>query len=249
MRNKEYPYEDVPHISDLKDMLQQKAMLMPDATAFIYPCESGEMRKTYGDLHDDVNAFGEWMYHKKIRDKHVAIIGENSYEWLIAYFAAVNGGNTAVAIDKSLPDEEIVALAKMADTDVVFVSDTYYEKVKKKATRKVYNLKEFDEILKEGRRLLKDGKNEFAKYEIDPEKTATILFTSGTSGVSKGVELTNKNIAFEIFCICPSNAEDAYKYALRATGRHTCGASFPSCLWTRGWYPYGHELRQAYIYQ
>ena len=198
MRNKEYPYEDVPHISDLKDMLQQKAMLMPDATAFIYPCESGEMRKTYGDLHDDVNAFGEWMYHKKIRDKHVAIIGENSYEWLIAYFAAVNGGNTAVAIDKSLPDEEIVALAKMADTDVVFVSDTYYEKVKKKATRKVYNLKEFDEILKEGRKLLKDGKNEFAKYEIDPEKTATILFTSGTSGVSKGVELTNKNIAFEI---------------------------------------------------
>ena len=36
------------------------------------------------------------------------------------------------------------------------------------------------------------------KYEIDPDKTATILFTSGTSGVSKGVELTNRNIAFEI---------------------------------------------------
>ena len=198
MKNKEYPYEDVPHINDLKDMLQQKALLMPEATAFIYPCESGEMRKTYADLHDDVNAFGEWMYHKKIKDKHVAIIGENSYEWLVAYFATVNGGSVAVAIDKSLPDEEIISLAKMADTDVVFVSDTYYEKVKKKATRKVYNLKDFDEYLKEGRKLLKDGKNEFSRYEIIPEKTATILFTSGTSGVSKGVELTNQNIAFEI---------------------------------------------------
>ena len=198
MKNKEYPYEEVTQISDLKDMIRQKAVSMPDDTAFIYPCESGEMRKSYKDLFEDVNAFGEWMYHKKIKDKHVAIIGENSYEWLVAFFAAVNGGSVAVAIDKSLPDEEIISLAKMGDTDVVFVSDQYYEKVKKKATRKVYNLKDFDDILKEGRKYLKEGKNEFAGYEIIPEKTAAILFTSGTSGVSKGVELTNKNIAFEI---------------------------------------------------
>ena len=148
MRNKEYPYENVTQIEDLKEMILKKAHDIPDKTAFIYPCESGEMRKSYRDLSEDINAFGEWMYHKKIKDKHVAIIGENSYEWLIVYFATVNGGNVAVAIDKSLPDEEIISLAKMADTDVVFVSETYYEKVKKKASRKVYNLKDFDDILK-----------------------------------------------------------------------------------------------------
>ncbi|HBE09076.1 MAG TPA: AMP-dependent synthetase, partial [Lachnospiraceae bacterium] len=101
MKNKEYPYEEVTQISDLKDMIRQKAVSMPDDTAFIYPCESGEMRKSYKDLFEDVNAFGEWMYHKKIKDKHVAIIGENSYEWLVAFFATVNGGSVAVAIDKS----------------------------------------------------------------------------------------------------------------------------------------------------
>ncbi len=199
MKNKAYPYEDVYEITDLKEMISQKAILQPRLTAFVYPCDTGEMRKTYLDVKEDVNAFGAWMYSKKIRGgKHVAIVGENSYEWLITYFATINGGNVAVAIDKSLPDKEIVELARMGDADVAFVTKTYIEKLGKKAARKIYDLSDFDDILKEGRRLLKEGATDYINYEIDKDATATILFTSGTSGVSKGVELTNRNIAYEI---------------------------------------------------
>ena len=198
MKNKPYPYYDVPQMNDLKDMLLKKAALEPNLTAFVYPCETGEMKKSYKDLLDDVNAMGTWIYNKKLKNKHVGLIGENSYEWLVVYFALVNGGNVAVAIDKGLPEEEMKTLATTGDVETVFVSETYFDKVNKKVGKKAYNLKNFEEMLSEGRKLLKAGNDEFTKYEIEPDKTATILFTSGTSGVSKGVELTNRNLAFEI---------------------------------------------------
>ncbi len=203
MKNKKYPlYDTLEDISDLKDLILTKAVDFPDKIAFVYPCETGEMRKTFSDLKEDVNAFGTWMYGKKIKDKHVAIIGKNSYEWLVAYFACVNGGNVAVAIDKSLPAAEINSLIELGDCDYAFVTDQFIEKVDPKKVKKVYDLGTFDTILYEGRKLLKARNTEFLEYQIIPEKTATILFTSGTSGKSKGVELTNHNIAFELNQTC-----------------------------------------------
>ena len=203
MKNKKYPlYDTLEDISDLKDLILTKAVDFPDKIAFVYPCETGEMRKTFSDLKEDVNAFGTWMYSKKIKDKHVAIIGKNSYEWLVAYFACVNGGNVAVAIDKSLPAAEINSLIELGDCDYAFVTDQFIEKVDPKKVKKVYDLGTFDTILYEGRKLLKARNTEFLEYQIIPEKTATILFTSGTSGKSKGVELTNHNIAFELNQTC-----------------------------------------------
>ena len=203
MKNKKYPYYDaLEDISDLKDLILTKAADSPDKIAFVYPCETGEMRKTYHDLKEDINAFGTWMYKNKIKDKHVAIIGKNSYEWLVAFLACVNGGNVAVAIDKSLPANEISVLLKLADVDYALVTDQYVEKVDTKLVKKVFDLGTFDTILYEGRKLLRDKNNDFLTYQIIPEKTAAILFTSGTSGKSKGVELTNHNIAFELNRTC-----------------------------------------------
>ena len=203
MKNKKYPYYDtLEDISDLKDLILTKAADSPDKIAFVYPCETGEMRKTYHDLKEDINAFGTWMYKNKIKDKHVAIIGKNSYEWLVAFLACVNGGNVAVAVDKSLPANEISELLKLADVDYALVTDQYVEKVDTKIVKKVFDLGTFDTILYEGRKLLRDKNNDFLTYQIIPEKTAAILFTSGTSGKSKGVELTNHNIAFELNRTC-----------------------------------------------
>ena len=199
MKNKPYPYYDVPEMNDIKDMIFRNAREIPDYTAFVYPCETGEMRKTFLDLKDDVVAFGTWMYSKKLKDKRVAIVGENSYEWLIIYLATVCGGSVAVAIDKGLPEDEIANLAKLADVDTAFVSGTYFDKVGKKICKKPWSMKDFETILSDGRQLVKDGASEeFVNYEMVGERVSTILFTSGTSGVSKAVQLSNKNITYEI---------------------------------------------------
>ena len=118
MKNRPYPlYDSLKDISDLKELVTRQASEIPEKTAFVYPCETGEMKKSFQDLADDVSAIGTFMYDKKMKDKHIAIIGENSYEWLVTYLAAVGGGNVAVGIDKGLPEEEIKELLKKADVD------------------------------------------------------------------------------------------------------------------------------------
>ncbi|MBR3539480.1 MAG: AMP-binding protein [Eubacterium sp.] len=202
MKNKAYPYYELTQIRDLKDLLAGKAETQPDEVAFYYPEEEQVIRKTYGDLYNDVNALGTWMFQKKLRGRNLAIIGENSYEWIVTFFAAILGGNVAVAIDKGLPEDELLNLLRKGDANTVFISETFKDKVKKKSGRKIFGFGEFEDMLKEGRELIAKGKNDFLRYELDPDKTAAILFTSGTSGTSKGVELTNRNITFEINQTC-----------------------------------------------
>ena len=138
MKNKKYPlYDTLEDITDLKDLVLTKAADLPDKIAFVYPCETGEMRKTFSDLKEDINAMGTWMYKNDIIDKHVAIIGKNSYEWLVTFFACVNGGNVAVAIDKSLTADEINALIKLGECDYAFVTDQYVEKIDEGNVKKV----------------------------------------------------------------------------------------------------------------
>ncbi len=201
-RNKKYPYYENPEIRDLKDLLAIKAEAHPDKPCFVYPVDGGQKSKTYLDLYNDVNALGSWMYARKLQGKNIAIIGENSYEWIVTFLAAINGGNVAVAIDKGLPEDEIGVLMKKGDCDAVMVSGACKGKLPKKSARKVYCMDDFEAYLEEGRGLLNKGKTEFKKYNVQQDKTAAILFTSGTSGFSKGVELTNRNIAFEINNTC-----------------------------------------------
>ena len=153
MKNKAYPYYELTQIRDLKDLLAGKAETQPDEVAFYYPEEEQVIRKTYGDLYNDVNALGTWMFQKKLRGRNLAIIGENSYEWIVTFFAAILGGNVAVAIDKGLPEDELLNLLRKGDANTVFISETFKDKVKKKSGRKIFGFDEFEDMLKEGREL------------------------------------------------------------------------------------------------
>ncbi len=202
MKNKAYPYYENPLIRDLKDLVAGKAETQPDKVAFVYPTDMGDEAKTYRDLYNDINAMGTWMLQKKLWGKNIALVGENSYEWIVTFLATIMCGSIAVAIEKGLPEEEIQELLKKGEATVVFAGETFKDKVKKKGGRRIIGFGEFDQIIAEGRSQLEKGKKDFLRYEIDPERTAAILFTSGTSGTSKGVELTNKNITFEINQTC-----------------------------------------------
>lgn len=207
MKNKPYALYELPYINDLKDMLLHKKEITPDKIAFTFSKGKNIISKTYAILYEDVCSLGTWLYAKKFYGKHIAIIGENSYEWLVAFFAITCGGNVAVPIDKELPENEIARLLEKADVQVIFYSKSYRETAENavgmtEGDIASYSLASMDSFLNEGADLIALETNAFIDYQIGRKQLCCIMFTSGTSGSSKGVMLSHENIAEDINSSC-----------------------------------------------
>jgi long-chain acyl-CoA synthetase len=149
-----------------------------------------------------VNALGTWEYVHKLQNTHVGIIGENSYEWLLAFFSIVNGGNVAVAIDKGLPLAEIKKLLHKADVTTVFCSQAYMEVLEGVENITIFAMSDISGFIDKGNKYISENNTSYIDYVIDRKKMCCIMFTSGTSGTSKGVMLSQENIADDINGSC-----------------------------------------------
>ena len=88
MRNKNYPLYEVSRPSSISDMLRTRAEKQPDTAAFRYRKGRDEIEtKTYAEVLGEVKKTASWVEQTYGRGSHIAIIGENSYEWIIAFFA------------------------------------------------------------------------------------------------------------------------------------------------------------------
>ena len=216
MKNKPYDLYEIPLIQNLKDMIIQKKEHQPDDIAFTYSKGRNQVvKKTYGEFYDEVNALGTWLHNQNLQGKHIAVIGENSYEWLVCFFAIVCGGGVAVPIDKELPDKEIKNLLQKADVRAIIYSKSYIDvaenavEMLSQSTEqknvndfKAYSMADLESFLVEGKELLASGNRSFVDYQIDRKKMCCIMFTSGTSGSCKGVMLSHENIAEDINSSC-----------------------------------------------
>lgn len=169
---------------------------------------------TYTEFQENVNSLGTAFINMGLKDKKIAIISKNRYEWVVTYLATLNGTGVAVPLDKGLPEEEIESLLQRSHADCVVFSDEYLEIMKKFKENKSTQVKIFicmdkfekkeddfifiGEVIERGRKLLAEGNREFIDSKIDNEKLASLVFTSGTTASSKAVMLSHKNIAANI---------------------------------------------------
>lgn len=193
--NRAYPLYTLPHNDSLKQMIARQAAENPDRAAFRFRRGKAIVQKTVREFLDDINALGSWMFDAGIRDRHVALIAPNSYAWLVVYFAVISGGNVIVPIDKDLPGSELKKLLDHSESDCVFAADKIAETLD---GAQVYPLSELDALLAEGRGLIADGQRDYLDYAQDVNRLSSIVYTSGTTGESKGVMLTQANILADI---------------------------------------------------
>lgn len=163
--------------------------------------------KTYSDLKKDSESFSCVLQALGEQGKHIALTGATSYPWITAYFGIVDSGSVAVPLDVSLPAEEMCELIDRADA-TVFVIDEVRKDVAAIVKERCPKLKHLISMQKEEsddaslsfRQLMKEHAGS-CDYMPEPDQLATIMFTSGTTGKSKGVMLTHRNLAENATCL------------------------------------------------
>lgn len=197
-------------ITDLKDMLNKTRSLYGENPAYKIKIEDGKYQVfTHNEVRDMVNYLGTALISLGLKGKRIAVIGENRYEWELAYLSITCGTGIVVPLDKSLPANELESLIERSDIEAIFFSENYsktIEKVKFSEKNKLKHLISMDldvhkdgiysqkELIKSGKKLLEEGNTEFIDAYINPEEMGIMLFTSGTTSKAKVVSLSHKNI-------------------------------------------------------
>ncbi len=163
--------------------------------------------RSYTQLRRDSESFSRVLEALGEQGGHVGIIGATSYTWLTAYFGTVDCGSVAVPLDASLPAKELCELIDRADISALVLDDIRRDvgELARGTCPKLKHLismqkEETDEEALSFRQLLKEHEGP-CDFEPEPDKLCTILFTSGTTGKSKGVMLTQRNLAENATCL------------------------------------------------
>ena len=199
-------------VDNMKELLIETGKRYGDRPAYKFKTEiPGELRTiTHGEVRNMINNLGTALVDLlNLKGKRIAVIGENRYEWEVAYFSVVTGTGIVVPLDKALPENELESLIRRSEVEAIFYSRVYeptLKRLQKDGTTALKHLICFDavdhedgvysfkELVLKGKELVESGVKDFIDAEVDSNAMSIMLFTSGTTSQSKAVALSQKNI-------------------------------------------------------
>lgn len=227
---KKYKNYEVRPIENLKEMLYTSAATWPEKNAFLEKRDGVYEGITFNQYLLDVEGLGTELYARGLLGKRVIVTGENCYAWALAYMTVICGLGVVIPVDKEIPPEEIANIANVSEADAVIYSAKYEDKIKK--IEKPLDFICFDELsglCAAGREKINAGDRTYLDLEIDKNEMASLIFTSGTTGVSKGVMLSHHNISFNLTEMCQMiyiGPEDTFLSVLPLHHAYECTCGF-----------------------
>ena len=241
---------------DLKDMLETTVARFPERALFKQKFNRNEPFReiTFRQVLDDVYALGTAFLDLGLREKKIGVIGKNSYQWCETYLAVTGGVGVIVPLDKELHEEELKQLTVKGELSaVITVENKYYETFKaikesgESQLEYVINVAmEEDESLKDGyiswnklretgRKAVHNGDRKYIDAPVVNTDLSVILFTSGTTDVSKGVMLNQKNLVLDTYLaqtlLEVRQGEDTFFSILPLHHTYECTATFLECVY------------------
>ncbi len=214
MAVKNYPLYETTVFADFRIMSENAAEKHGEKAALMYrenPSDETPISISFNRSRADIRDLGTALVAAGCREKHCAIIGSLSVGWVYSYFALMSIGAVTVPLDKDWPAEDLVATVNRAECEYVFYSGDILDKAAaiKKGCPTVKSMtclwgtpaegdKCVMELIPEGHAMFESGDNTYYDYDLDPDKMASIVFTSGTTGQGKGVMLSQTNIVSDM---------------------------------------------------
>lgn len=193
---------------NIADNLEHAAFHFPDNPALI-----GENRQlSYSDLNTEANQIASGLKNiGVVPGDHVAICAPNSCAWIAFYFGVLKTGAVAVTLPYAMTKNEIRPVLDDCRPKVIFTDDGKISDIGEKPYIH-HTIADHGDISYSG--LLADGSSSFHSVTREPDDTAAILYTGGTTGIPKGVMLTHWNIMSSAFNVAHNERSNENDRAL-----------------------------------
>ena len=199
-------------LETIRDIINNSSNKYKDKIAIREKKNKKIVSYTYGQLRDDVYALGTKLIDMGLKDKHIAIVGRNSYSWIVSYLAIITGVGVAVPLDKELDSEQISKLLEKGDASAVLFSkgflssiDEIIENSKLEFAACLNDTDKYTDVqtlINEGRQLINEGSTVYEDSIVNVNELNVIMFTSGTTGFNKGVMISQNNLLVNIEVAC-----------------------------------------------
>ncbi len=209
-KNKNGYYETKP-VTSIKDMLKTARDEAGDWDAYQYKISDTEIKHiTFNEFYEDTENLGAAITEMGLGSSHIACIGDNSYGWIVAYLTVLKSAGVFVPVDKELPVDDIIRVVNDSDSSAVFCAERFEKTILDNLDR-LPNIKyvigidkaEKEENILSMKELIEHGKSlnraEYDSLKSDEYALKMLVYTSGTTGIAKGVMLSEHNLISGVY--------------------------------------------------
>ena len=202
-------YGNIPDMNTVKEIVLRGAKLGQNKKQYVFKnLEGNTQTKTFNEVFYDATGLGQHLYTLGMRGKKVAILSDNSYYWIAAFYAIVTGKITAIPLDPKLPKEDLTDLMVRSGCNAIIYTEDFAPAIEMMKNNpevvltEYLKIEDFDEIVRMGHNELDGGAENYLDDTVTGDDLGFIVYTSGTTGKSKGVMLSQKNVASNAIATC-----------------------------------------------